>query len=38
MYEKADLFDDPRMFEKQGVKSAEFAGIRLKSTVGKWES
>jgi hypothetical protein len=38
MHRKVDLFDDPRMVEKQGVKSAKFGEMRRKSAVGKWES
>jgi hypothetical protein len=38
MHRKVDLFGDPRMVEKQGVKSAEFGEMRRKSQAGKWES
>jgi hypothetical protein len=38
MHRKADLFGDPRMLEKQGVKSAEIGEMRRKSKAGKWES
>jgi hypothetical protein len=36
MYEKVNLFGDPRKVEKQGVKSAEIDEFRRKSTADKW--